>query len=389
VIGSPRRGIVFDLVRILVRCGFIQVHELSRKGRISLVVTGVEPMIRRKILRCKWLPPILVVVESIVTPNNALRQYFLKRVFWINRETTSQLEACFVKLVDSKLTEPIRVARAVKRYGTSWDLSPSRRVDDHWQLRIDALLRDIGVEKDKPIALVAMRYATYYEKLRRTRSEDEVGSETNPNTFIRNPDIVTYKAALERLVGLGVQPIHFGIDTPPVPHELRHLIIDYSCDFRLEESDLLLASRCLMMVTGAAGAWVLPSLFNRPVLFTNSYWYFISGPSSRDRFLPQLLWNETEGRLLTFREMVGVGGQYSYRDNCERDHIIPIKNSSSELTAAVGEMVSRIHGTFIEDESDRQLHSEFKKLMILTQPAIMSQAPIATTFLRKYSYLLS
>lgn len=385
---GPRRIVSSGAIRALVRLGLIKIYDLGRKGRITQVVVFVEPMIRKKILRWKWFPPVLIIVESVVTPNTALRQYFSKRVVWVDREIACGLKSIFSDLAIRKVREP-GVARALKRRGTPWDLSPGRKIGDSWEVETNNVLKDMGVETDKPIALVAMRDATYYERLRMSRPENEIGYETNPDTFIRNPDILTYRAALERLVELGLQPIHFGKDVTPIPVELKHLIVDYSSNFRLDRRDLLLARRCLVMVTGGSGAWVLPSMFNRPVLHTNCYYNFLSGPSRRDRFIPQLLWSEVESRYLSFREMVGFGGTYSYKQNCERDGVYPVKNTSEDLTTAVGEMFSRIHGTFVEDKSDQQMQDEFEKLIILTKPYTPHSAPIATTFLRKYSYLLS
>ena len=376
------------VLRALIRLGLLQIYELSIKGRITQVVVHVEPMIRKKLIRLTLFPPVLIIVESGVTPNIALREYFSKRVVWVDRKTAFGLKALFVDLAISKVREP-GIARLIKRRGTQWELSPCRRIEDSWRDETNELLKEMGVETDKPIALVALRYATYYERLRMNRPESEIGYETNPDTFIRNPDIMTYGKALEQFVEMGVQPIHFGKDATPVPIELRHLIVDYSSNFRLDRGDLLLASRCLMMVTGGSGAWVLPSMFNRPVLHTNCYYNFVSGVSRRDRFMPQLLWSEAESRYLTFREMVGFGGTYSYSQNCERDGVYPIKNSSEELADAIGEMFSRIYGTFVEDKSDQQMQDEFDKIKALTKHDSFQDAQIATVFLRKYSHLLS
>lgn len=383
-----RRFVSLKVLRVLVRLGLVKIYDTGLKGRITIIAGVVEPMIRKKLLRWKWFPPVLIILESVPTPNTALSQYFSKRVIWVDREAASGVKTLFLDLATRKDREP-GLARAIKRRGSPWELSPSGKIDERWRDETEDTLKAMGVEIDKPIALVAIRDAAYYERLRMSRPENEIGSETNPDTFIRNPDISTYRAALELLVELEIQPIYFGKDVTPVPDELKHLIIDYSSNFRLDRRDFLLASRCLMMVNGGAGAWVLPSMFNRPVLNTNSYYHFVSGASKRDRFIPQLLWNEEESRYLSFREMVGCGGVYSYQQNCQRDGIYPVKNSSEDLATAVGEMVGRIYGTFVEDESDHQLQDKFDKLKTLTKPYSHSSAPMTTTFLRKYSCLLS
>lgn len=387
--GPRRRSIVVlaqYILRFLVVAGLLQFIELSTKGRITQFIERIEPMIRRKISRMKWFPPVLVAIDPVKAPNQALFDYFARRVHFVNSYNEGMISR-LLELSTEYPEAPVRPLRKVKRVGSPWEMSPSQRINKSWEAETRDLLERMGIEIETPVVLLAVRDPAYYEALQ-TDIGENAGTETLPDTYVRNPDITTYLEAIMRLTNLGCTVIHFGSQTSRLPDPLKGVIVDYSGEHRTPKGDLLLARHCTMMMSGAAGTWALASLFNRPVALSNLYVPFIGGVSKRDRQIPQLLRNREDGNYLSFLEMVKTGGRYSYQSNCEADGIDLVKNSAEEIADLALEMHQRLSGTFAELPGDSELHENFLKIQNLSLPPSYMHCPISTSFLRRHAALL-
>lgn len=386
---SPKFRLVANLTRQIVRfaalIGLVQIVEMSPKGRLTQFTERLEPAIRRKLIRFKWFPPAIIAINPVPPPNCALYLYFSKKVHFIN-DNNNQRDTDIGPWY-AQPSSPIKPLHLVKRRGSPWEMLPSQRISKTWRLETSSLLGRLGIQEDKPIVLLAIRDSAYYESLQ-TDTSIIPGPETLPDTYIRNPEIVTYSLAAERLSELGCAVVHFGSKTSSLPNSLSGSVFDYSGQYRTPKDDLLLAQHCLMMMSGASGAWALASLFNRPVSYSNLYVPFIGGVSARDLFMPQLLWNSKEQRLLSFQEMADTAGRYSYQSNCESDGIELVKNSAEEIADHALETFHRIRGTFVEHAEDLELHREFNRIQERSSSHQNTRSPIGTTFLRRYRELL-
>ena len=386
---SPHRAVHFfrGAIRVLARLGIVQVIALSRKGRLTQFIERLEPFVRRKLVRKKWFPPLIIAINPVDSPNPELEKYFSRRVLFV-RHDDHRKRIQWIRLGTENIPDtPLGPLKKVKRPGSPWEMTPSVTRRDDWSIETGRLLDLMGVDQSKPVVLLAVRDATYYDALRKTKGM-EGGLEISVDTYIRNPDLATYSTAVSRLSEMGCVVVRFGSEMSALPTELEGKVIDYAGNYRTPRGDLLLGRHCTMMLSGASGAWILASMFNHPVAISNSYTPFLGGVTHRDRQIPQLLWSQRERRLLTFREMVLTAGKYSYARNCAYDEIYLVKNTPEELADHAEEVLLRLTGRFPESIEDKDLMKRFLEIQELSPPPPHMRCPIGLSFLRRHQDLV-
>ncbi|MGA1332627.1 MAG: TIGR04372 family glycosyltransferase [Ilumatobacteraceae bacterium] len=375
---------------ILSFVGVVQFVRLSNKGRATLWVENLEPKIRKKWIRRKFFPPVLVAINSVEYPSTALAETYSKQVVLINSQYQGRFGEALHFLLDHWPLPKLGPYRLLRRPGSSFEM-PSwadRRGSTHEMKR---LLEAMGLDPMKDFVLLSVRDASYYELLQR-RTNIVPGPETSSNTFVRNPDIESYYRVVRSLRDSGIHVLRFGIVDSSLPDLLRGIVVDYSIDFRSPHRDLLLGQHCLAMLSGASGAWCFASMFNRPVVYTNLLHRVLAGVSPRDRFIPQLLFSEKRRRLLTFEELFSTAGRYSYADNCANDGIRPVANTPEELQEVAFEALNLDSELIDSTGDDALLHDAFRKIAnrfsIQPKHMALSRGRIGTRFLRRYRELL-
>jgi len=379
--------IVSAFLFILARLGVIQVLDLSEKGRLTQFVERIEPFIRRKIIRWKWFPPILIAVSATDSPNIAVESYFSQRVVFVRAHALGRLASILRPRLSDLADALIKPLRYLKRPGSPWEMSSSIRRRDDWTIETNALLERMNIAPETPIVLLAVRDAAYYMAIR-GQIGISAGPETLPDTFIRNPHLETYLLVVTRLRAQGFVVVYFGFPVSPLPSCLIGQVVDYAGQYRSARGDLLLGRYCSLLSSGASGTWAFASLFNKPVAYSNNYLPFHGGYLKRDRFTPQLMFSKDKQRLLSFQEMVDTQWEYTFESNCKRDGISLIKNTPEEITDLVLETLQRDSGTFVETSEDRLLAARFSKIQALSPPPKERHGAIATTFLRRHAHLL-
>jgi len=376
------------LLLLLTRFGLVRIIQLSPKGRITQFLERTEPFARRKRIRLKWFPPILIGVHVTSSPNEAVEEYMADRMVFVDHQSSSMFSRVIRRCSNSIPDQLGRRFRLVEHVGPEWEMPPSlRRVED-WTSETDDLLKQMGAGRRTPFVLLALRDAAYYSSIR-AKQGDAAGIETSSDFDIRNPNPLNYLAAVKQLKQHGFEVIYFGYPTSPLPPQVASEVIDYSGQFRTERGDLLLGRACTMLLSGASGAWTFAKLFDRPIAFADNYPPVEATVpfSHRDRLQPVLYWSHSKRRLLTFREMMIVGLKYTSQSACEQDGVVLIKNSPEELAALALEVIERNRGSFVAEDRDMELSERFSALQAEFAPG-KSLYPIASTFLRKYADLL-
>lgn len=360
---------------------------MSAKGRLTQFVERIEPFIRRKLIRFKWFPPILLVLSPTESPNVAVEEHFARQVHFVTSSSSGLLAAGLRWKTHGLVGATINPFQCLKRRGSPWELAPSVRRHSDWTYETNALLEQMHIAPGTPVVLFAVRDAVYYASIRE-KLGDAAGSETDSDTYIRNPDLLTYSFAVEQLRARGCSVVYFGFPTQPLPPSLIGQVVDYSGKFRSPRGDLLLGRYCTMLMSGGSGTWALASLFNKPVAYSNSYVPFVGGYSRRDRAIFQLIQNTRDGRTMTFREMATTQGAYSYQSNCDRDGMRLVKNSSEEISELALETLDRQLAQFVSLPSDDELLRKFMAIQAKTSSYNGRVSLPAVTFLRRHADLL-
>jgi len=371
----------------LSRAGVIEIIQLSEKGRLTQFVERIEPFIRRKIIRLKWFPPILLAVNPTESPNIAVEEHFARQVLFVTSSSSGLLAGEMRANTQEVAGAKIGPIKCLKRPGSPWEMAPSVRRRDDWTYETNRLLERMHLAAGTPVVLLAVRDAVYYRALRE-KIGDSAGPETESDTYIRNPDLLTYSFAVEQLRARGYSVVYFGFPTQPLPPSLIGKVVDYSGQFRSPRGDLLLGRYCTMLISGCSGTWALASLFNKPVAYSNSYVPFVGGYSRRDRAIFQLIQDTKNGRTMTFREMARTQGAYSYQSNCDRDDMKLIKNSAEEIGELALETLDRRHRQFVSCAGDDDLLRRFAKIQAELPPRQGEASLPAVTFLRRHAHLL-
>lgn len=111
----------------LARVGVVQVFEMSAKGRLTQFVERIEPFIRRKFVRFKWFPPVLVAVHLTESPNVAVEEHFARQVVFVTSSSSGLLAAGLRWKNQGLDVATMKPFQYLKRPGSPWEFAPSVR----------------------------------------------------------------------------------------------------------------------------------------------------------------------------------------------------------------------------------------------------------------------
>lgn len=211
----------------------------------------------------------------------------------------------------------------------------------------------------------------------------------------RNADINTYLPAIESIVEAGGWVIRMGDPgmkpLPPMPG-----VIDYAhSSAKSDWMDVFLCAKCKFFIGTSSGLSSWPILFGVPAAYTNILPPFgIYSFTSRDLFLPKLLWSKEEERYLNFKEFftppVGMGASA----NAFKLLNLEMKsNEPEDIKNLVLEMLARCDKTISYSKEDEFFQQCFKSIAgscgnLYGDDQITVHARIGNDFLRKYTALL-
>jgi len=202
----------------------------------------------------------------------------------------------------------------------------------------------------------------------------------------RNADVLTYLLAAQRVIEQGGFVIRMGDPTmkklPPMTG-----LIDYAhSEAKSEFMDIFLCAMCRFFIGTNSGLGLVPPVFGVPCAMTN--WSPIGLPQwyPADRFIPKLIYSETEERVLTFNEMLSTPAGWSqFETFFARGGLRVIDNTPEELRDLVEEMIEEIEGTVRHSDGDISLIRRFERLM--SDRGSYHGARIGLAFLRQHAKL--
>jgi putative glycosyltransferase (TIGR04372 family) len=396
--------VILLVLRVIRGGGTVRIGILNAKGKISIMVSYIEPYVRRLILE-GVRKPLVIVVNPGRDPNEQLTKMY-KRKIWLMDEKTPLLRRVFHSLF--KVLKSVGSASAVDLYSghttefhPAWnDGEPVLQFTSDEKEKGRRLLRDMGMPGEAAYVCFCVREKSFYSQFQDPDSL-AIQPDASKDTFIRNPILENYMTMAAQCAQLGMYVLRMGfmVDNA-LASGVHPRIIDYATKFRSDFGDVYLLANCKFMVTGGAGVWWVSSAFNRPVVMADQYLLY-GTLRENDLFIPKKLWLKAERRFLTFSEMLAVGPLYMYEENCHRDGIEVIHNSAEEISGVVNEMIQRLDGDWKSSQEDEELQQRFKSLYPVS-PALRKVPPrydffrenvdipgrIGADFLRQYKGLL-
>ena len=346
------------------------IGTLNAKGRLSIMVSYIEPYLR--LLRLRGRSQTVIVLNPGADPNTALSRMYGREVCLL--DDRRPIRRWFV----SQAYRALRWYQGWAGYLTSLDANLSMGLADHfgypWRegkptLRFTneemfegaALLKRLGVVS-APYVCFGVREAEYYRQFQAVESlKRHPNSEAQDDTFIRNPPISNYLLMAQTLAHRGYYVLRMGsVPGEPLPAGLHPRIVDYATHHRTPLGDLFLLAHCRFAVSGGAGFWWVATAFNRPVVFTDHYAPRVRPPRPGDLFIQQLV--VRQGQPLTFAQMLDAGTAYAYRRKCDQDDAVLRHNTPEEIRDVALEMDDRLAGRWTPSVEDEQLLRRWKDL---------------------------
>jgi putative glycosyltransferase (TIGR04372 family) len=392
----PASLLLYAGLRLLNLVRPVRLGSLNAKGRLSTMVSYIEPYVRQLRLEGLWRAWVIVLNPG-ACPNAQLTAMYGRAVSLVDgrRRLLRYLLLVAHRFLSrgSAIHAPLRVG-VHRDFARAWqEGQPVLRFTDEEMRRGRALLKELGIEGGSRYVCVGLRESAYYrqflsaEAKRMARYEN---TEADPDTYIRNPSLAGVRPMAERLAREGLRVLRMGHTVgEPVPADWHPGVIDYASARRTAFGDIFLLAHCAFTVAaGAPALWLVAAAFNRPVIWTSSYTFDVRGLREGDLFIPCLFWLKEEHRFLRFREMLEAGARYTYASACRRDGVELVHNSPEEIDAVVGEMQRRLDGTWRPHPEDDALQQRLNALYRPEHLGYRLPGRIGAEFLRQHRDLL-
>jgi putative glycosyltransferase (TIGR04372 family) len=213
----------------------------------------------------------------------------------------------------------------------------------------------------------------------------------------RDAEISSYRQAAERLTSLGYTVIRMGqIVGAPLDSE-NPKIIDYATNgMRSEFLDVYLGANCKFCISTGTGWDNLPTVFRRPVMYSNLLPIFAPSALSFPTIIyPKSLHDSKTESCFTLKEIINRDVSTTARALGYQEAGVVIRDlSSEELVEAVTEMAQRVEGTFVETPEQKEMQAKLKRILS-THPKLQPSpkkytisAKFASCFLSRYPNFL-
>ncbi|MDC3204494.1 TIGR04372 family glycosyltransferase [Pelagibacteraceae bacterium] len=192
----------------------------------------------------------------------------------------------------------------------------------------------------------------------------------NDNSFIdshnfRNCEIENFVLMAEYLNKLGYYVIRMGVKANKKFPITNSKIIDYAFNgSRSDFMDIYLGSKCEFCISTGTGFDGIPSIFRKPILYTNILPFgAVRTSSSKNIFITKHLIDKSSNKKLSILDMINCKIINSTKANDYKNfNILILENTPSEIKDAVEEMLLRIKGDFFYNNNEKELHAKFWKL---------------------------
>lgn len=206
----------------------------------------------------------------------------------------------------------------------------------------------------------------------------------------RNASIANFAEAMAAIAAAGGWCVRMGDPsmTPLAP--LAH-VVDYA--HHAERSpwlDVFLVARARFFLGTSSGLLGVAAAFGVPAGLTNQTPTSVVLPIGEDDVaIPKLTWDEKEGRILTFPEVLGSpAGNFRFQELWAQAGLRPLENEPQDIADLTREMLQRTAGGFEVTAHDEVLQQAFKALLVPGHYSYGAMSRVGRDFLRRHRDLL-
>ena len=243
-------------------------------------------------------------------------------------------------------------------------------------------IREMGLQGDAPFVCFHARDSAYWDT---ALPDGDWSYDSYRDSNIRN-----YVPGVEELTRRGFYAIRMGAVVKEPLSVPNPMIIDYAKDYRTDFLDIYLGAKCTFFISSHSGIAFIPTIFRRPVVWVDFLpleRVYTHNPD--DLVIPKRLWLSSQGRLLTFREILGSEiGRFLETSQYEELGIEVIENTPEEIADVVIEMDERLKGTWVGAKEDEGLQERFWSLLKPGELRGPINSRIGAEFLRQNRDLL-
>ena len=243
-------------------------------------------------------------------------------------------------------------------------------------------LARVGVDARAPFVCVHARDAAYMQ-------HQFSGYDAGYHSY-RDCDIRNYLPAMREITRRGAHVFRMGSVVKNRLDVQDPGIVDYATAGRSDFMDVFLGAKCHFFIACGSGLEAIPQAFRRPLLIVNFIpLEFIYSWDPRYVFIPKKLLLRSEGRLVSFPEILGSEmGRFNSTAQYERAGLEIVENTPEEIVDAVTEMWERLEGTWTPAPEDEALQARFRSLFASSPHHGEFKARIGARFLRRHQNLL-
>jgi putative glycosyltransferase (TIGR04372 family) len=368
-----------------LRIGFLH------SDRIGHLSVNTELFLRQQTLKknSKSRPYIFFLLNDYIA-NNQLLNMIKRRLFVIeNKFLTKFMRIIYIFFPKSTLWVELPID-SDKPYEFS-RISPQLAFTPEEEKKGLDLLKKIGIPRGAEFICFHARDKAYLDTLHTFRSRQEWSYHD-----FRDCDINNYLPAVKYLAEQKIYALRMGaVVEKDIPADNPY-IIDYAKNFRTDFGDIYLPAKCKFFLGNTSGIRLISHIFNTPAIIANCAPLNDMSPlndivfSHRDILLPKKYWSHGLKRFLTWREVIKQGMDSWFNTKYYLDAGIEvIENSVDEILALTKEMHSRLDGTWVPADEDKELQQRFRDLFPPGHYSYNFHVRIGAEFLRQNKELLS
>lgn len=261
--------------------------------------------------------------------------------------------------------------------------SPIIEIPESYIQKGKALLRQHGIKIPAKIALVHMRSEHHTQK-----QYKELANLESSRYKYRNVDVKSYSKTIKYLSSIGYSVIALGTHkdvvtkiTMPVLHARKVCSEDWF--------DLYLASICVFFLGDTSGAYALPDLFRKPIIFTNfapvGHVYSWSG---RHITIFKKMIHLYDRKIIPVSHLLNSTLGYTiHMDKIDPDQFAYLDNTADEILAVTREMVARLQGNWTDTREDLVRQKKFWSRLPIGYLHKKINSRVGTDYLRKNAWL--